>query len=184
MTGKLMWIGMILLVFGITLAASSSFNVYYWEIDPLGSLELPIAAKSSGYALLLLDRTTDMKKVEVHLSHGRLDILNETLRYGHLWNFTLTLSDSVVYMPYSQNVSITMNPESFPVTHVFDIPDNWRLLGKISVTNLEDFPVFVIVWSAIHRQLLNNNWQIAMNSGILSALIGIAFVGTEIRKRI
>jgi hypothetical protein len=163
-----------LLVFGVTGAALSYVNLYDLEKEHLGSPILTIDAGSSSDFMLLTGIAPEMKSLEVKIYwFPRLDILNKTLNYTRPTRpYTVSLYEE----GGSGRLSKTFDWRISPVTHVFDIPEDWRYLYKTTVFNYDDHPICLVEEITFSRQALDSSMQTGMIIGVAFSVLGIAVV--------
>ena len=184
-------IGVILITLGVTLAATSYFNVNYWQKQQILRWPFVIDANSSSNQYLRLDKSISLKQIEVQIepSYELGDFLNSTkwstYQLGLGINpIPVTLGD--VYQNVSADVQTSYSTQpgvwwmiNNPA-HVFNIPDNWLYVASIHVTNPENNSVIWMVEITGYSLLVNNNWQTAMYLGIASVAVGAVITGISV----
>jgi hypothetical protein len=174
MRERVLWVGVMLLVFGVTGAAMSYVNLHHSEEEHLGPLILAIDAGSSSDFMLLTGIAPGMKSLEVKIYwFPRLDILDITLNYTRPTRpYTVSLYEE----GGAGRLSKTFDWRISPVTHVFDIPEDWRYLYKTTVFNYDDHPICLVEEITFSRQTLDSNMQTAVIIGVAFSVFGIAVV--------
>jgi hypothetical protein len=195
---KVMLVGIILIVFGVTLVATSYFKIYdtVETIFPTADL-LPMPANSSSdfyfnYGLGFLPQSS---KVVVVVAGSRelQGILNSTLNYnstriGGEKNITISLFGE------NQNISASETTYYYPTYqeamafHIFDIPSNWNSgvdsgISEVSITNPESYPVCWIVSVMLYGQVINSNWLTVFLIGIVPIILGLIIIGVAGHRR-
>jgi hypothetical protein len=191
--------GIILLAFGVTLAATSYFKLYdtVEEIVPTSGLILIPENSSMNFLFHYLsasrnssDSLSQISKVKVLVAGiGELQSLlkptldlNCTLSYGQ--NITISLGFDGQSMSASESAWGNQTYENPVAFHEFDIPASWSVVNLgIRITNPESYSVCWIVNVMVYGQVVNSNWQTAMYLGIASAAVGAVITGISVLRR-
>jgi hypothetical protein len=190
-------IGVILITLGVTLTATSYFNVNYWQTETLFPNQVAILNATSswgesGYTHIIVKEAI-LKKIEVEIkpSYELMDFLNSTMLSTYHLDlnglnairvglFGLGSDQSIIaYLQTSKSIGPGAWLGLRPV-HVFDIPDDWQYVYNITVTNPENYPVMWTVQITEYRLSVDNNWQTAMNYGIASLAVGAVITGISV----
>lgn len=188
---RLILVGIILVVFGVTLVASSYFKIYdtVETIFPTADV-LPIPANSSSvfyfnHGLGFLPKSS---KVVVVVAGSRelQGILNSTLNYnstriGGEKNITITLFGGNQNISASETTYYYETYQEAMAFHVFDIPSNWNSgiegISEVSITNPENYPVCWIVSVMLYGQEISSNWLTVFLIGIVPITLGLIIIG-------
>lgn len=194
---KLILVGIILIVFGVTLVATSYFKIYdtVEKIVPTAGV-LPIQANSSSdfYFNYLFGPLPQSQKVLVLVAGSQelQSILNSTLNYKStmiFWqNITISLFSGNQNISASERTWGTTQTYNEPIAfHTFDIPASWWVSGfgisKVSITNPESYPVCWIVNVMLYGQVVNSNWLTVFFVGMVPIILGLIIVGVEGYRR-
>jgi hypothetical protein len=195
---KLILVGIILVVFGVTLVATSYFKIFdtiETVLPTAGALPIQANSSSDFYFNFFYGPLPKSQKILVLVagSNDLQGILNSTLNYSstieHPQNITISILDG------NQNLSTTENTWTLSQTyldpvafHTFDIPDSWSFgsgteIGKVSVTNPENYPVCWIVNVMLYGQVINDGWLTVFFVGIVPIILGLIIIGVAAHKR-
>ncbi len=186
------FVGIILLVFGVTLAATSYFKIYdtVERITPTSRV-LPIQANSSSYfnfwPFFGSFPQSQQALVVVSGSQELQGILNSTLNYNSTMKYGQNITISLV--EGNQSISATVRSVGTPTysepiaAHVFDIPASWWAGFWIRVNNPESYPVCWIVNVMLYGQVVNNYWLTTFFVGMVSIILGLIIVGVAGYRR-
>jgi hypothetical protein len=194
---KVMLVGVILVVFGVTLVATSYFKIYDTVETVLPTADvLPIPANSSSvfyfnYGLGFLPQSS---KVVVVVAGSRelQGILNSTLNYnstriGGEKNITITLFGRNQNISASETTYYYETYQEAMAFHVFDIPSNWISgiggISEVSITNPNSYPVCWIVSVMLYGQEIDSNWLTVFLVGIVPIILGLIIVGVAGHRR-
>jgi len=194
---RLILVGMILLVFGVTLVATSYFRIYETveRIFPTADV-LPIQANSSSdfyinYGLGALP-PSQKALVLVAGSQELQSILNSTLNYNSTMiyggkNITISVFCGNQNISASERTWTSFTYDEPIAFHTFDLPASWWDSGfgisKVSITNPEDHPVSWIINVMLYGQVVNASWLTVCLVGIVPIILGLIMVGVAGYKR-
>jgi hypothetical protein len=183
--------GIILLVFGVTMAGTSYFKLYDTAIKifPPASV-LPIQANSSAdfyfWHLFGGFPQTERAVVVVAGSQELQDLLdpisgyNSTMRNGQ--NITISLiGDQTLSATVMSSYSFIYD-ETIAL-HSFDVPASWWAGFHICVNNPESYPVCWIVNVMVYGQVINNDWIAVFLVGIVAIILGLVIGIIGYRKK-
>jgi hypothetical protein len=191
-------VGIVLLVFGVTLVATSYFKIFdtIETILPTAGV-LPIQANSSSdfYFNFFYGPLPQSQKILVLVAGSQhlQGILNPTLNYSSTMkypqNITISLFNGNQNISATEKTWIMSQTHGGPLAfHTFDIPASWSFgsgtdIGKVSITNPESYPVCWIVNVMLYGQEINTNWLTVFFAGIVPIVLGLIIVVVAAYKR-
>ncbi len=192
---KVMLVGIILIVFGLTLVSTSYFKIYdtVETILPTAGA-LPIQANSSSdfYFDYSFGPLPESQKILVLVAGSQelQSILNSTLNYNSTMinggkNITITVFSPNYNISASEKIWYSQTYFEPIAFHTFDIPaSQWNGFAiKVSITNPESYPVCWIVNVMLYGQVVNNNWLTVFLVGIVPILLGLIIIGVAGHRR-
>jgi len=188
---KLILIGTILLVFGVTLVITSSFKIYerYETIIPTaGILTIPANLSSDFYIWHLLGFPPKSDKIEVVVADSPelQNLLNTSLNYTSTMkdgqNITISLVSGYDSISASVRIGGTPSYSGLIAPHVFDIPNDWDAY-HVRVSNPESHSVCWIVNVILYGHFIDHTWLNVTLVGIAPIILGIVLVGIAKRRR-
>jgi uncharacterized membrane protein len=193
---KLIWVGIILLVFGVTLVVTSYPRIYntYESIIPIAHV-LPIEANSSSDFLLNFNPflgtlfPKPQKVLVVVTGSQELEgILNSTSNYDSTMkagqNITISLVSQYQTISATERSAYAIVMYDEPVVpHMFDIPADWSSWFYVRVTNPESYPVCWVVNVLGYAQVVDNNWLTVFFVGTILIILGAILVGVSAYRR-
>lgn len=194
---KLILVGIILLVFGLTLVSTSYFKIYDTIETILPSANvLPIQANSSSdfYFRFILGALPRSQKALVIVAGSQelQGILNSTLDYNSTMifggkNITISVFCGNENISASEKTWVSTTYDEPMAFHIFDLPASWWDSGfgisKVSITNPESYPVSWIVNVVLYGQVVNNNWLTVFFVGIVPIILGLIIIGVAGHRR-
>ena len=179
---KLILVGIILLVFGVTLVATSYFKIYdtVERILPASGV-LPIQANSSSdfYFWNLFGGFPQSQRALVMVSGSQKlqSLLNSTLNYNSTMeygqNITISLVAGNEIVSASERTGLSLTTDDSMAAHIFDVPASWWAGFGIRVNNPESYSVCWIVNVMLYGQVINNNWLTVFFVGIVAIALGL-----------
>jgi|GEM_PF-2745301 uncharacterized membrane protein len=195
---KFVLVGIVLLVFGVTLVATSYFKIYdtVETIVPTAGV-LPIQANSTSYFVFnfYMGPLPESQKALVLVAGSQelQDVLNPALNYNATMKYPRNITITVFGTNQNMNVSAsetTLLPQTYHgalAFHTFDIPASWNSNGigitLVSITNPENYPVCWIVNVMLYGQVVNSNWLTVFFLGIVPIILGLVIVGVAGHRR-
>jgi hypothetical protein len=190
---KVMLVGIILIVFGVTLLATSYFRIYdtVETVLPTANV-LPIQANSSSdfYFNSVEGLSPQPQTIFVLVTESRelQGILNSTLNYNSTMindgkNVTITLFAGNQPISASERTWISQTSHETVAFHTFDFPSGQYFVDKISITNPYGYPVCWIVNVMAYGQLINTDWLAVFIVGLISIILGLIIVGVAGHRR-
>jgi hypothetical protein len=171
---KLVWIGSILLAFGLPMTLLSYPNLYVLNSQLFDLGTVPIS-KYAANSLSFHTSIGNIKEVEVAVYNGPWGMPS---MWGDCYwiqhPFQIGLSDSSI------SITTAAGP---PATHIFDVPNTWNSLSSIDISNPENYTVTVIVVVIFHSQVLRFEWQMAMYLGLMFTIMGAIMMGVAAYRR-
>ena len=175
---RIIWIGSLLLVFGVTTSVFSYLNLYTWETELHDNACVVIGPHLSN-KLSYWHWIKSTKQVEVYVIHGPIGV--DSLWGASSWASLRGTQIELLTDGGLNNISVTSNQDSW-INVVFDVPTTWKTIRGVRVTNPADAPVAVIITALHHNQLLNNTLWRTLILGIASVAVGIVLTGYGFRK--
>jgi hypothetical protein len=188
---KLILVGTILLVFGVTLVITSSFKIYerYETIIPTaGILTIPANLSSDFYVWHLFGFPPKSDKIEVVVADSPelQNLLNTSLNYTSTMkdgqNITISLVSGYDSISASVRIGGTPSYSGLIAPHVFDIPKDWDAY-HVRVSNPESYPVCWIVNVILYGHFIDHAWLNVTLVAIAPIILGIVLVGIAKRRR-
>ena len=173
---KSRYIGLAMLVFGITLVVLSYPNLYSWNVQFFDSTTLLIGANSSNEHSMLIG-VSNVKRVQVIVDNGPWGLPSawgDCYWINHPFEISLLNGEG-------DSVGIT-TAKAPSVDYTFDVPSSWSHLGGIRISNPENQPVAVNIIEIFHNQTLNSSWEMAIVAGLIVILIGIILMVISTKK--
>jgi hypothetical protein len=195
---KVMLVGIILIVFGLTLVSTSYFKIYDTVetiLPTAGALSIQANSSSDFYFNFFYGPLPQSQKILV-LVAGSQDlqgILNSTLNYSSTMkypqNITISLFNGNQNISATEKTWIMSQTHDEPLAfHTFDIPASWSFgsgteIGKVSITNPESYPVCWIVNVMLYGQIIDSNWFAVFLIGIVPIILGLIIIEVAHHRR-
>lgn len=184
------WIGIILIAMGLSLALTSYPSIQSEEIQKIAQRVLLMEGNSSSYLNISLPVHASRAFVWIVGSPELQGVLNSTYDYSSsvgLKTITITLTDGVRNMSVSVYAVAILGDYWLPQPVYgswFSIPSGWGAVSRVFVSNSESHPVCWIASCIFYEQFIHFEWLAAMVLGVISLLIGLVISVTALRRKV
>jgi hypothetical protein len=185
---KRVWIGVILIMLGLSLVVPSYFNVYSQETKKIAQRVLLMEGNSSADLNISFPVHASRALIWVVGSPELQTVLNSTLNYSSSVGnpITITLSDGTRNMSASVYWVAVFGDYWLPqpvYASWFSIPSDWSSVSRVSISNSENHSVCWIETCIFYDQILHFDWLAVMLLGVISLLIGAVISVSTIHRR-
>ena len=184
------WVGVILIVLGLSLVTTSYFNVYSQQMKKIAQRVLLMEGNSSAdlNTRTFVHEHSTLALVWVVGSDELQNVLNSTLNYNSSLGYpiTITLSDGTRNMSASVYAVAVFGDFWLPqpvYASWFSIPSDWGGISRVTISNSESHPVCWVATCILYEQVLHYDWLAVMLLGIACLLTGVIISVTAIHRR-